>query len=353
VRFLVRGDSGNVHLVAGRGLHVAAHELRRYPERSIFLDGVFVGPPFLDNERRQYALDHHHGVVRTFTLATCEQAAVLVALGLMPHQGTWHLYLNEPDLDAYLATWVLLQHDRLTRGQNEGLYSLVPLLRVEGHIDTHGLELPELTGLGPRRIAVERRRLERFRRAEVELRRRGEWATVDPLTHAAGVLETLDREFLPGHARAVRASASTRGDRASKVAVLICANVGIYEVEQALRIRYGMPSQGSSWSDRAEDSRSFSAIASSRITSAISIRYSMPRTRATKPATGMGGVAPKRSAARRDADRRGCRGRRCFGCLLGSTGSRRSWSQRDVEVLDDRLTSRGVIGRDLCASILR
>ncbi|MBM4376573.1 MAG: hypothetical protein FJ095_15935 [Deltaproteobacteria bacterium] len=128
---------------------------------------------------------------------------MMVALGLRLHEGCWSLYLNEPDLDGILAAWVLLQHDRLTAHRRERLFAVVPLLRIEGHADTYGLELPDLTGLGPRRLARERRRLDRLRGAEIELRRHGMWGEVDPLLYAAAVLEALARSLIDGHLRRI------------------------------------------------------------------------------------------------------------------------------------------------------
>ena len=49
---------------------------------SIFLDGAAHGAPFADTQREVYNLDHHEGCVRAFTLATCEQAMVLIRKGL-------------------------------------------------------------------------------------------------------------------------------------------------------------------------------------------------------------------------------------------------------------------------------
>src|SRR5690606_12821565 len=57
-RFIVRTAAPNVRLYVDRKLTVVENDRDRYPEQTLFLDGVFNGPPFMDNERRHYALDH-------------------------------------------------------------------------------------------------------------------------------------------------------------------------------------------------------------------------------------------------------------------------------------------------------
>ena len=81
---IICSDWPNVRLHVERGLTVDEDEREQYPRQSVFLDGVFTGPAFLDNEMRQYSLDHHAGCVRAFTLATCEQAVVMLLQGLPP-----------------------------------------------------------------------------------------------------------------------------------------------------------------------------------------------------------------------------------------------------------------------------
>src|ERR1051326_4845773 len=123
----------DVRLFVERGLAVRPADLARYPDPSVFLDGVYAGAPFVDNGRRHYALDHHQGVVRALTLATCEQAAVMVAMGLQLRDGTWRVFVNEPDLDALLSAWVLLNYDALVADDMARLAEVMPLLRVEGN----------------------------------------------------------------------------------------------------------------------------------------------------------------------------------------------------------------------------
>ncbi len=240
-RFVARAHAGNILLRVERGLSVSEAARRDYPERSLFLDGVYAGAPFIDNGRRQYALDHHQGVVRPFTLATCEQAAVIVAMGLPLGEGSWRVYVNEPDLDALLAAWVLMNHDALAAEGLAPLGELMPLLRVEGNIDTHGFEMPALSGVAPRSYALQKARIDRLRARELSLRLAGRWDALDVVAYAKDRLEELDRELLgKGRQGAHLRSAMRRvGVQRRKVAVLWRSALGIYEVEEALKTRFG------------------------------------------------------------------------------------------------------------------
>jgi hypothetical protein len=127
----------------------------------------------MDNERRHYALDHHAGCVRPFTLATCEQAAVVVMMGLPLNEGEWHIYVNNPDLDALLASWILINHKRLLAHDKRLLRELMPLVRVEGVIDTHGLDMSELSALPSHIYKLHKARLDALRASEVSAKSHG------------------------------------------------------------------------------------------------------------------------------------------------------------------------------------
>ena len=71
-------EAPNIMVRIERGLVVSSGAARRAPEGTIYLDGAASGEPFMDVQRRVYNLDHHEGCVRSFTLATCEQAMVMV-----------------------------------------------------------------------------------------------------------------------------------------------------------------------------------------------------------------------------------------------------------------------------------
>jgi len=114
---VISGNAPNIELHVERGLSVDGGGRKRFGAQAIFLDGVYTGAPFVDNEARQYSLDHHAECVRAFTLATCEQAVVMLLQGLPLSAGTWTLWINDPDLDSMLAAWVLMNHVELLRDE--------------------------------------------------------------------------------------------------------------------------------------------------------------------------------------------------------------------------------------------
>lgn len=241
-RYLTCLDLPEVRVCVERGQTVTAAAARRAPEGTLFLDGAAQGEPFLDLDRRVYNLDHHEGCVRSFTLATCDQALALVLRGLDLHEKPWTIHANEPDLDAVLALWVLLNAVHL-RGDAAGVRrSLIPLIRLEGVIDVHGLELRELTGFPPEQLAETSRRLDALREGELEVKRAGRWEAIDPLDFTASQLRAIDAlVYPPGHF----ASAGGFEELArvelglDRIAVVCRADGGVYEVERDLKRLYG------------------------------------------------------------------------------------------------------------------
>lgn len=195
---LICSGTPNIQLRVERGLSVNDDTRKRYGKQTMFLDGVYAGGPLFDNESRQYSLDHHQGCVRAFTLATCEQAAVIVTKGLPLSEGEWSLYVNEPDLDAVLAAWILLNHGELKRNGNELLLAVMPFIRVEGAIDAHGLELSAITcGVSPEIYKRERERIDALLALERQLKERGAWTGVNVIDYTRKLLEELDRTLYP------------------------------------------------------------------------------------------------------------------------------------------------------------
>ena len=148
-RYKLRGGGGEpTHVVCDEAPRVKVQVRRDYAfslseakelgERVILLDGAGTFGPLLDNKRRLYNLDHHQECERTFTLATCEQALLMVTSGLDLGEGDWRVFANEPDLDTLLALWCLLNHVRLKDLRAEARDILYPLIRLEGAIDANG-----------------------------------------------------------------------------------------------------------------------------------------------------------------------------------------------------------------------
>ncbi len=112
-------EAPTVSVRVQHGFTVTAAAARSAAPGSVFLDGAAQGEPFLDPKREVYNLDHHEACVRSFLLATCEQAMVLVRKGLDLRKREWTVYANDADLDTVLAIWVLLNHLRLDDGSTE------------------------------------------------------------------------------------------------------------------------------------------------------------------------------------------------------------------------------------------
>ena len=224
------------------GVTVTAAAARSAAPGSIFLDGAAQGEPFLDPKREVYNLDHHEGCVRSFTLATCEQAMVLIRKGLDLRKRDWTVYANDADLDTVLAIWVLLNHIRLNDRDAETRARIMPLVRLQGVIDAQGLELQELSALPPTLLAETQARLDALREPELALKQRGHWGEGDLLAYTAGRLRTIDRlVYPPRHFDDVEdVEPLARVDIANGSIAVICrSKAGIYEVERQLRRLHG------------------------------------------------------------------------------------------------------------------
>lgn len=251
-RYLVRSDDTGWYLTCveapnltvrlDRKTSVTAQVARRANAGTIYLDGAAQCEPFLDTQRRVYNLDHHEGCVRPFTLATCEQALVLVSKGLDLRAGEWTIVCGEPDLDTLLAIWVLLNHTRLVAPDSEIRNRVIPLIRVEGAIDALGLDLLGLTGLPEELIAATRTTIDRLRGRELALKRDGRWTDTDPAEYAVGVLRGIDELVYSAEDFAGLTEVEELGRvglRGDRIAVLCRSEVGIYEAESHLRRVHG------------------------------------------------------------------------------------------------------------------
>ncbi|MFH2010228.1 MAG: hypothetical protein ABI333_26755 [bacterium] len=237
-RFIVAEDSRNMQLHVRPGLTVTEEDRKNYPEYTIFLDGAYNGAPFLDNERWQYSFDHHNGCVRSFTLATCQQVAVMLLKGLPINEGEWRMYVNQPDLDALLAAWLLMNHRDLLADQAALLRRVMPLLHVEGIIDSHGLEMAALTGLDEKQYDIQKTRLDQLMTPEREHRSAGTWANLDMVEYSCDRLAAIDALLAEAGMLRERAQVeviATRDIQGDKQVVLCRSTGGIYEVEARLR----------------------------------------------------------------------------------------------------------------------
>ncbi|MFI5215857.1 MAG: type II CAAX prenyl endopeptidase Rce1 family protein [Candidatus Limnocylindria bacterium] len=251
-RYQIREEAGARRLVCveaptlcvriERGRCVRASEARHAPPGTIFLDGAAECEPFADPVRGVYNLDHHEGCVRSFTLSACEQAMVLLLRGLDLRQREWNVLANDADLDVVLAIWVLLNHHRLAAGDGAARTEILPLLRLEGAIDAHGLACQEFCALPPGLLDETRRRMERLRDCERGLRDAGRWQKVDLLEYTRERLQQIDAFVYPQDAFDDLVEIEELGRVRlvnSSVALACRAHVGIYEVERQLARFHG------------------------------------------------------------------------------------------------------------------
>src|SRR5262245_35791147 len=235
-------EAPTVRVRIRQGHTVTAAAARNAAPGSIFLDGAAQGEPFIDPKREVYNLDHHQGCVRAFTLATCEQSMVLIRKGLDLRRRDWTVHANDADLDTVLAIWVLLNHIRLNDPEGETRARVMPLLRLEGAIDAHGLDLQELAALPPSVWAEASQWIDQLREHELSLKARGRWLRIDLVEHVARLLRAIDGlVYPPQHfddLEDIEELARTRiaGD---SIAIVCRSTVGIYEVERQLRRLHG------------------------------------------------------------------------------------------------------------------
>jgi hypothetical protein len=106
-----------------------------HPAAALALDGYVEGPSRWDWDGPWGTLDHHAGVERLRTGASCEQTAAAVRLGLWDRLGpgrTLQVHLNDCDADTCLSVWLLRHPDRIAEPPVRAL------VRWEGSLDAHG-----------------------------------------------------------------------------------------------------------------------------------------------------------------------------------------------------------------------
>jgi len=241
-RVVISGNAPNIALHIERGLTVDARGRKRYGSRTIFLDGVYEGAPFLDNEAMQYSLDHHAGCVRGFTLATCEQAVVMLLQGLPLSAGNWRVYINDPDLDSMLAAWVLFNHIELLKNEHALLKTAMPLIRLEGVIDAHGIDKLVLAAMPKNIVEHVKGMLDELMAEERRLKTAGDWMTCDWCAYACETFEAVDRLVFPDQTlnKLLELQELGRATLAhGRVALLLESSLGIYEIESRLKERLG------------------------------------------------------------------------------------------------------------------
>ncbi len=235
-------EAPNLQVIIKAGLTISASAARKAPPGTIFLDGVAQTEPFLDHEKKVYNLDHHEGCVRTFTLATCEQALIMCVKGLDLRDREWKIFANEPDLDTILSIWIILNHQRINNRDAIHRRSLFALVRLEGIIDALGLELRELSGLPADLLQKLMRVIDRLRSEELELKKAGEWTKTDFLAYTNGILRKLDQFLIKlgelGDFKGVEELGRIELTN-NRIALVVASDLGIYELEPHLTKLYG------------------------------------------------------------------------------------------------------------------
>jgi membrane protease YdiL (CAAX protease family) len=234
-------EAPNLRVIIKSGLSFTASATRKSQPGTIYLDGVAQTEPFLDHEKKVYNLDHHEGCVRTFTLATCEQALIMCVKGLDLLDREWKIYANDPDLDTILAVWIILNHQRINNREAINRRSLFALVRLEGTIDSLGLEMRELSGFPEDLLQKLMRVIDRLRSEELELKKAGEWSQTDFLEYTVRVLRRLDQYLIKvgelDDFKGIKELA--RIDLINnRIAVVVAADLGIYELEPHLAKLY-------------------------------------------------------------------------------------------------------------------
>jgi len=241
-RILTCLEAPNIAVQIEIGLTISASAAHKSFPGTIYLDGVARCEPFMDHERQIYNFDHHEGCLRPFTLSTCEQVLVMILKGLDLRGREWRVFANEPDLDTILAIWLIFNHLRIQQkdsGRRRFLYALV---RLEGIIDSHGLEMTEFGGFPPDLEKITKRVINYLRAEEVDLKKKAMWEEKDSLEYTALILQKIDRIIYRSHDLAdfkelkELARVELAGGR---IAAVVEADLGIYELEPSLHRVYG------------------------------------------------------------------------------------------------------------------
>ncbi len=241
-RILICLEAPNIEVQIEAGLTVASSAVRKSPPCTIYLDGVAQSEPFMDLEKQIYNFDHHENCMRPFTLSTCEQALVMTLKGMNLRGRDWRVFANEPDLDTVLAIWLILNHVRIQQKEFSGLNRLSALVRLEGIIDSHGLEMTALSGFPPKLLVNIKKMVDYLRADEVDLKSKGIWKETDFLEHTSLILHKVDRIIYKSEelddVKDVKELARVEIGN-NRIAVVVETQLGIYELEPYLNRMYG------------------------------------------------------------------------------------------------------------------
>ena len=166
----------------------------------------------------------------------------MIFKGLDLRDRDWKVFANDPDLDTVLAIWLLFNHVRVRQKDSDGLRLLYALVRLEGIIDAHGLEMTHLSAFSPKFLNTIKKVINYLRAEEIDLKKKGIWEENDHLEYTAMILHKIDRVIYKSHDfndfKELNELARIEiGDH--RIAVVVEAELGIYELEPHLDRIYG------------------------------------------------------------------------------------------------------------------
>jgi membrane protease YdiL (CAAX protease family) len=238
-RFLMCLEAPTATVRVQRGRAISAKQAHRFPAGAIFLGGAVQGTPFVNVQKDVYNLDHQQGCIRS--LATCEQAMVLIRKIRDLRMRDWVVWAKDTSLDTVLAIWVVLNHLRLNEDA-EIRAKVMPLLRLEGVIDAHGPDLEDLAALTPDLLRSTSATLKQLRRQETLLKYDGTFSEANVLEYIADRLRVVDKLIYSpdGFAGLHQVDELARGEIANGSVAVVCrSEAGMVDVERQLQRNYG------------------------------------------------------------------------------------------------------------------
>jgi Type II CAAX prenyl endopeptidase Rce1-like len=232
-------EAPNVMVREQRRAPVPSKQVRKAPAGTIFLGGAAEGEPFADFEAGVYHLNHQQGSIQF--LSTCEQAMVLVRKLLDLRSRDWAVVTKDGELGTVFAVWVLLNHPRLN-ANSAALARVMPLLRLEGVIDVHGLEASCLSALSADALRSTSAALKRLQQQELDLKRYGRWCEIDLLEYIADQLRAIDDViYSPQDFEGVHEIEElARGEITNQSIVIVCRSEAPFkDIESQVRKTYG------------------------------------------------------------------------------------------------------------------
>jgi hypothetical protein len=153
--------------------------------------------------------------------------------------GSWTIHVNSIDADSLLAAWLLMNHAELLRDNGRLLEACMPLVRLEGAIDAHGIEAGMLSGIEAGVRAGLEGNLATISRECAAMARLGEGEAIHGIIR---LLTMLDSRLLPDESveeLLAFEEVGRAGIRGGGIAMVVRTKTGIYEAEAFFKSRLG------------------------------------------------------------------------------------------------------------------